>query len=75
MIQFFLLSIIIVGISILGLGVNIFFRKTSFPETEIGRNKNMKAIGISCVKCGEMKKHRDAQRFKHVSLDIQKLSI
>jgi hypothetical protein len=32
MVQIFILSFVLVGIAILGLGVNIFFRKQKIPE-------------------------------------------
>jgi hypothetical protein len=54
-----LISIIILGIVFIGLGISIFFRKNGkFPETEIGHNKHMKRLGITCVKCDEGKKAR-----------------
>jgi hypothetical protein len=58
-----LLSIVLVGIAFLALGVNIFFVKgRNFPETEIGKNKTMRDMGIYCVKCEEGKNFREAKR-------------
>jgi hypothetical protein len=55
----FLVSIVLIGIAFIGLGLNILFRKNGkFPETEIGHNKHMKRLGITCVKCEETKKIR-----------------
>jgi hypothetical protein len=52
-----LLSIFIIAIVFIGLGISIFFRKNGkFPETEIGHNKNMKKLGITCVKCDETRR-------------------
>lgn len=52
-----LISILLIAIAFLGLGFSIFFRKNGkFPETEIGHNKHMKKLGITCVKCDEGKK-------------------
>lgn len=53
----FLLSILLISLAFIALGVSIFFRKGGkFPETEIGHNKHMKKMGITCVKCEETKK-------------------
>lgn len=58
-----LLAIVVVGIAFLALGLNIFFVKgRNFPETEVGKNKVMREMGISCVKCEEGKKYREAKR-------------
>lgn len=75
MAQLFLIVAVLIGLAFVGLGFNIFFRRLAFPESEIGKNKQMKSLGLSCVKCDEMKKFRNTQKFKKVSLDIQKLSI
>lgn len=46
----FIIIAILVGVSLIGLGLNIFFRKGGkFPETHIGRNKAMKDKGITCA--------------------------
>jgi hypothetical protein len=51
-----ILAAIIVGISIIGLGVSIFFRKDGkFPETGVGHNPEMKKLGITCAKADEIK--------------------
>ncbi len=58
-----LLAIGIVAVSFIGLGFNIFFVKgKTFPETEVGKNKNMREMGIFCVKCEEGRKFREAKR-------------
>ena len=58
-----LLAILVVGISFLALGFNIFFVKgRNFPETEVGKNRTMRNMGIYCVKCEEGKKFREAKR-------------
>ena len=54
-----------VGIAFLALGFNIFFRKgKDFPETEVGKNKNMRDLGISCVKCEEIKRYKKTRKLK-----------
>lgn len=74
-----LLAIVIVGISFLALGVNIFFVKgRNFPETEVGKNKVMRDMGIFCVKCEEGKKYRQAKKIlaaKNINPTSLKLDI
>lgn len=53
-----LLSVIIIFISFILLGFNIFFRKKNFPETSVGHNRHMKKLGITCVKHDEIKLYR-----------------
>ena len=51
----FLAALLFVGLCVLGLGFNIFFRKDGhFPDTEISTNPNMKKLGIKCAKEEEM---------------------
>lgn len=58
-----LLSVGLVGIAFLALGVNVFFRKDGqFPETEVGKNKHMRELGIFCTKCEEGKSYRKMKR-------------
>ena len=67
---------LVVGISFLGLGVNIFFRKDGkFPETEVGTNKNMRKLGIKCVRCEEIGKHRKMKRQLRPKLDVKTLHL
>ncbi len=64
--KIFLLAVILIAISFIALGVSIFFRKNGkFPETEIGKNKKMRELGIYCVMCEEKiqwKKMKKAQK-------------
>lgn len=48
----------LVFVSFLMLGFNIFFRRKSFPETEIGHNREMQKLGLTCPKCEETAMHR-----------------
>jgi len=51
----FLAAVLFVGLCVLGLGFNIFFRKNGrFPDTEIENNPEMKRLGIKCAKQEEM---------------------
>jgi hypothetical protein len=55
----FLLSIALVALAFAGLGLNMLIRKNGrFPQTEVGSNKNMKNLGITCTKQDEMKIYR-----------------
>jgi hypothetical protein len=59
----FLLSIAFVGLAFAGLGLNMLIRKNGkFPETEVGSNKNMKNLGITCTKHDEMKIFRQEKK-------------
>lgn len=58
-----LLAIVVVGVAFLALGLNIFFVKgRDFPETEVGKNKVMREMGLNCVKCEEGRKYREAKK-------------
>ena len=62
MIKVILIAIVLLTFVFLGLGVSIFFRRNGkFPETEVGKNKRMREMGITCVKCDE---YRSWQRMK-----------
>ena len=51
MIKVLLLTFLIVVISVLLIGIKVFFTKNgTFPETHIGKNKAMKKKGIHCAK-------------------------
>jgi hypothetical protein len=58
MLAYLIIVLTVVGISFIFLGFNIFFRRKSFPETEIGRNKEMRKLGLTCPKCDEIRDHR-----------------
>ena len=57
MLRVLLAAVVFVGIAVLGLGFNIFFRKGGkFPDTEIGSNPAMKKLGIKCAKEEELER-------------------
>ena len=63
LITVFLSTIVLVALAFAGLGVNILFRKNGkFPQTEVGSNKNMKNLGITCTKHDEMKMYREEKK-------------
>lgn len=46
----FLAALLLVGICVVGLGFNIFFRKKEFPHYDVGSNEEMRKRGIRCYK-------------------------
>jgi DNA-directed RNA polymerase subunit RPC12/RpoP len=53
MLQLFFIVSALVALSILLLGINIFVFGRKFPETEVGKNKNMIRLGLRCPQCEE----------------------
>lgn len=54
MLKVLLITIVLMAFVFLLLGIQTFFtKKKKFPETEIGHNKNMAKLGISCAKHSE----------------------
>jgi hypothetical protein len=52
--KIFLIVAVFLGIMILGMGINVFFRKKRFPDGSISKNKDMRQKGITCAKHDEM---------------------
>ena len=49
--KLFLFTLAIIGIAVFGMCFNIIFRKNGeFPEYEVGSNKEMRRLGIRCMK-------------------------
>lgn len=42
-------TLLLVGIAVIGIGLNILLRNKKFPQHNIGRNKHMKEKGIVCA--------------------------
>jgi len=61
-----IISAILLALCFAGLALNILLRKNGkFPETEVGDNKHMRRLGITCVKQDELsrwKKQRSVRR-------------
>lgn len=50
LVKIFIISIILISVSVAGLAFNIIFRKKGrFPSFRVGHNKDMKKLGITCV--------------------------
>ena len=47
----FLVTLVLVGLGVFGMCFNLIFRKDGrFPEYEVGSNKEMRRLGIRCMK-------------------------
>ena len=47
----FLVTLVLVAAGVFGMCFNILFRKNgAFPEYEVGANKEMRRLGIRCIK-------------------------
>jgi hypothetical protein len=65
----FLISIVLVAFVFVGLGLNMLIRKNGkFPETEVGSNKDMHKLGITCTKHDEMKEFRKEKRARKAGI-------
>ncbi|HAN17301.1 MAG: hypothetical protein A2X13_00460 [Bacteroidetes bacterium GWC2_33_15] len=61
-IKLILLVIGILAIAFIALGFNIFLRNKKFPQTSVGKNKNMAKLGLSCAKHEEIKCRREIDK-------------
>lgn len=58
-----LLSTVLIGISMLGMALNILVKKKGkFPAYQIGHNKDMSRLGVKCVKHIERNDHRTRRK-------------
>lgn len=62
MLVYLFVILAVVVISYVFIGFNIFFRKKSFPETEVGRNRDMRRLGLTCPKCDEVRTYRKSKK-------------
>ena len=70
MLQLIVIASTIVAISLLLLGINIFVFGRKFPETEVGKNKNMIRLGLRCPHCEERARYR---KLKPAKVDLTTL--
>ena len=64
-IKLFLITGVVVAVSFLAMGVSIFVKKNGkFPSFEIGKNKEMRKLGITCAKHDEIKRHNRHKKGK-----------
>ena len=70
--KLFLVVLVVVALAIVGLATQIIFKKNGqFPDTHVGHNKNMRKLGIRCVKTFdsvEQKKANKGLQFEHLRL-------
>jgi len=59
MLKVLILAFILVGMAFLGLALRIIFvRGGRFPQISIGKNRQMRELGITCVKHDEIRCHK-----------------
>jgi len=72
MIAFFKILGVVIGllaIAFIGMAITILVKKNGkFPESEIGKNKEMAKKGIHCVKHEEMKEYRKMRKKQGLSV-------
>ncbi len=74
--KIFLIAVILIAIAFVALGISIFFRRNGkFPETEIGKNKKMRELGIYCIKCEERKDWNRRKKNKISKIRPEKLKL
>lgn len=62
-IELFFLVVGLMVIAVTAMGFNIFFRKNKkFPETSVGKNKDMRKLGLSCAKHEEIRCRREIDK-------------
>jgi hypothetical protein len=60
-----ILSLVLISIAMIGLGINLLFRKNGkFPAYQVGHNKDMARLGIRCVRHEEIKCHNKRMKEK-----------
>jgi hypothetical protein len=59
LIKIFLITLIFIALAFAGLALNILVKKNGrFPSYKVGHNRDMKRMGITCVKHDEIKCYR-----------------
>jgi hypothetical protein len=58
MLQTIIIAAAIVAICLLLLGINIYVFGKKFPETEVGKNKHMIKMGLTCPSCEERARYK-----------------
>jgi hypothetical protein len=56
--KLFIITVILLALCVAGMGIRIWI-KGEFTERDIERNKNMKKLGIRCVKLEESEQHHN----------------
>ena len=63
--------VLVVALAFVLLGINIFLFRRKFPETEVGKNRHMKKLGLACPHCEERKQLK--KNLKPVSIRPESL--
>ena len=72
----FIPAAVLVTLAFIALGIRIFFIKGGkFPETEVGRNREMRKLGLTCAKCEEKHHWNRMKRNKKPGVQSSKLKI
>lgn len=59
--QLLIITLVMLSLAMLGMMLKILIKKKGkFPEFRVGHNRDMRKIGISCVKHDERCSHRKA---------------
>lgn len=67
LIKLFVIIVILVGLSLVGLGIGMLLKKGGkFPETHIGKNKNMKDRGVTCANTTD---RNERKNYKPVNIE------
>ena len=57
-------AVLIIGIALFFLAIRMLIQKNGkFPETEVGKNKEMRKLGIKCAKAEEIKCRHDIEKY------------
>jgi hypothetical protein len=74
--EVFILSVVMVGIAFLALGIGIFILPArKFPETEVGHNRHMRELGITCAKCEEQRSWREMKKNRNSFIKVTELKV
>lgn len=64
MLQLIVIAFVIVALALILLGLNIYVFGKKFPETEVGKNRNMMRLGLTCPSCEERARYRKLKPVK-----------
>jgi hypothetical protein len=70
MLQLIVVAAVIVALSLVLLGINIYVFGKKFPETEVGKNKHMIRMGLTCPSCEERARYR---KLRPVRINVKTL--
>jgi hypothetical protein len=66
-----LLATILIALSLIGLSIRMLVKKGGkFPSSSIGKNKEMKTRGITCVRHDELKCYREEKERRACGCEI-----